>query len=237
MRYWIAGWAGACVALGICAIALAYQPSNVGPRLAGVQIGMSARAVDAAQGALVERISPTEWYVRGVTYEGRPADVWIYRDSARDAVTAIRWRQDLLFTPAASLAAPLPALAIASLPSDEGCTQALIRIAGVVQPFSYSGPDGAFAARFGGQLAAVGFSDVDRAALLSAGQAYAESFESADPPSFGCNFVFRAERSVLETGYEVTATADVRLDWSMAHKGWRMYRMALQVDVRQSAGQ
>jgi hypothetical protein len=219
------------VALGLCAIALAYQPDSVGPRVAGIRIGMSARDVDAAHGAAIERISPAEWYVRGETYAGAPADVWVYRDSARDIVTAIRWRQDVLFVPAAPVSIGLPGLAIEESPSDEGCTHALLQIAGQVRPFTYVGPQGAFAQRFAAQLAAVGFSEAETAAMLSAGQAYAEGFESADPPSFGCNFVFRAERTVVGAGFEAAAAADVRLDWSKAHQVWRMYRMGLQVDI------
>jgi hypothetical protein len=232
MRYWIVGWAGACVALGVCAMAMALQPGDFGPRLAGLRVGMDARAADAAAGAMIQKVNPAEWYIRNLSYKGAPADLWVYRDAAADKITGLRWRQDVRYAPPATLRTDLPALSIPSAPNDAGCTKALERLAGHVRPFGYAGPQGSFEARFGEQLTALGFTSTDIAAMLASGQAYAEGFESVEPPSFGCNFIFAAQRQLAGRGYETAVFADVRLDWSQAHQQWRMYRLSLQADVR-----
>jgi hypothetical protein len=232
MRFWIAGWAGACVALGICALALAYQSAATGPRLAGVQVGMTARAIDGVAGAQVDKVSPSEWYIRNLSYRGRPVDLWLYRDAGADRVQSMRWRQDLRFAPAQPIAPQLPPLTMNKAPSDEGCTAALMQVRGVVRPFTYASRDGAFAARFADQLNAAGFSPAAQADLLRGGQAFAEGFEAVDPSTFGCNFVFQSERRILGQGFVVEAFAEVRMDWSHLHQRYRLYRMTLQLDVR-----
>lgn len=233
MRYWIYGWTGAVVSIGLCAIALALAPDSLGPRLSGLQLGMTAAQADGAAGASIEKVSPAEWYIRSVTYKGAPADLWIFRDAAKDEIQAMRWRQDLIFAPAAAIAAPgLPALSSPTPPSDDGCTETLQRIAGVVRPFRYVSPNGDFETRFTDQLTRIGFDAASMRALLESGTAYAEGFEAAEPATFGCNFVFNAQRLLQGEGFEATAFADVRIDWSQAHERWRIYRMSLQIDLR-----
>jgi hypothetical protein len=216
-------------------MALALQPGELGPRLGGLRVGMDARAADAAGGADIQKITPAEWYLRRLSHAGAPADLWIYRDAGADKIVALRWRQDLRISPAAPIRTDLPALAIPSAPNDAGCTLALQKFAAAVRPFSYQSPQGSFESRFSPHLLALGFSQTDIAAMLGSGQAYAEGFEAVDPATFGCNFIFSAQRQVIGRGYDVAASADVRLDWSQAHQHWRMYRLGLQVDVRLSA--
>lgn len=235
MRQTIHGWLVVCVALGLAAVAQARATQADGPPLGGLQVGMNAREADAVAGASLDKVSPSEWYLRGQTYGGRSADLWIYRNAGEDRIQSLRWRQDIRFAPASNLEADLPALIIEKAPSDEGCTEALMQLAGAVRPFSYVGREGSFQARFGGQLAEVGFSPTDIQMFLGQGQAFAEGFESAEPASFGCNFIFNAQHSIGGRGFEATAFADVRLDWSVSHQRWRMYRMALQIDVRRAA--
>jgi hypothetical protein len=236
MRQTIHGWVAVCVALGLATVAQARASQAEGPKLAGLQVGMNAREADAAVGAGLDKVSPAEWYVRGQSYRGRTADIWVYRNAAEDRIQSIRWRQDLRFTPPSGLEADLPALIIAAAPSDEGCTEALMELAGAVRPFEYAAREGSFRAHFTEQLAAVGFGAADVATFLAQGQAFAEGFESAEPSSFGCNFIFNAQHVVRGRGYEAVAFADVRLDWSVSHQRWRMYRMALQLDIRRSSG-